>query len=109
VESLFVEAGFLVYKPHRAFSGRWNERFQGVNDHVLGLVDAVVYMTPDGIPALGTDHEVAYAKSLGKPIFHLPPVSLSALWPFSTDDRIEETIGKVSQALDVEHLPINVR
>ena len=75
VAELLVKAGYLVYRPDRAFKGNWNERMQGVNDYVLSLVDAVVYMTPEGILALGTDHEVDYARSLSKPVFHCPPTT----------------------------------
>lgn len=70
----FVEAGYLVYRPHEAFKGPWNEKMQDVNDYILERCDAFVNMTPPslGIVALGTDHEVRQAGRLGVPVFNAP-------------------------------------
>ena len=68
-----VSEGYLVYSPHTAFKGDWNEKMQPVNDYVLGLCDIVVDMSPPGIPGKGTEHELALAKSLGKEIWTIPP------------------------------------
>lgn len=77
VRDFFVEHHFLVYSPHSAFKGDWNEKMQPVNDYVLGLSDIVVNLKPDDIPGLvanGTDHEWELAKKLGKICIALPPL-----------------------------------
>lgn len=70
----FVDKGYLVYRPHEAFKGPWNEKMQTVNDYVLGHSDAFVNMTPTGydIVALGTDHETQQAVWKKVPVFHAP-------------------------------------
>lgn len=73
VARALVEAGHLVYRPDQAFKGAWVEKAQGVNDFALGLVDSVVYLTPPGVPAYGTDAEVIVAGDMGKPVYHAPP------------------------------------
>lgn len=70
-----VAAGFLVYSPHDAFKGNWDERAQVHNDSIIRVVDVVVNMRPDGIPGAGTDHELDLANSLNKPIIEAPPGS----------------------------------
>lgn len=68
-----VSEGFLVFRPFEGFKGSWNERMQSVNDYVLARCDVVIDMTPPGVVALGTQHEVALAKSMGIPILAAPP------------------------------------
>ena len=78
VRDFFVQRHFLVYSPHSAFKGDWNEKMQPVNDYVLGLCDIVVNLKPkhiDGIVAKGTDHEWELARKLGKVRIELPPLT----------------------------------
>lgn len=79
VADFFVSRHFLVYMPHQAFKGDWNEKMQPVNDYVLGLSDIVVNMKPNDIPGLvcnGTDHEWELARKLGKVLIELPPMEI---------------------------------
>lgn len=73
--------GFLVFRPHESFKGSWNEKMQGVNDCALELSDIVVSMKPDHVEALGTDHEIRLAESLGKPIVLAPPPGMTDWTP----------------------------
>lgn len=68
LEKELKKRGYLVYKPHDAFGGNWNEKAQSVNDGAIRIADILVNMTPPGVKALGTNHEVAYARRLGIPI-----------------------------------------
>lgn len=63
VSSSLVDDGYLVYRPHEAFKGRWDERAQSVNDLILRTADVILNMTPDGVPSLGTDGEIMYAQN----------------------------------------------
>lgn len=77
VRDFFVDRHFLVYCPHTAFKGDWNEKMQPVNDFVLSKSDIFVNMKPLDIPGLvcnGTDHEEDLAWKLGKIIIPIPPV-----------------------------------
>jgi hypothetical protein len=69
-----VDAGYLVYSPHDAFKGPWDERAQAHNDFIIGVVDVVVNMRPHGVPGKGTDHELELARQLGKEIVNAPPL-----------------------------------
>jgi len=68
-----VSNGYLVYSPHLAFLGNWDERAQAHNDFIVGVSDVVVCMRPFGIPGKGTDHELELARKLGKPVVYAPP------------------------------------
>lgn len=72
-----VAAGLLVYRPHEAFKGTWDERAQALNDVMVQISDVIVCMRPDGIPGQGTDHELDLAKKSGKPIVMAPPGRLT--------------------------------
>lgn len=63
VSSSLVDNGYLVYRPHEAFKGRWDERAQSVNDLILRTADVILNMTPEGVPSLGTDGEIMYAQN----------------------------------------------
>lgn len=76
VRDFFVKHHFLVYCPHTAFKGDWNEKMQPVNDYVLGLSDIFVNMTPTHIPEIvanGTKHEDELAHKLDKVVLYIPP------------------------------------
>lgn len=64
--------GVLVYLPWGGFKGQWDERAQPINDWVVRVADCIVNLNP-GVPAPGTDHEIALARELGKPVFMAPP------------------------------------
>lgn len=73
VRDWFVKNHYLVYSPHSAFKGPWNEKMQPVNDYVLGLCDIVVNLTPGYLEmGSGTAHEVELALNLGKPVLWIP-------------------------------------
>jgi hypothetical protein len=74
-----VKAGFLVYSPHRAWQGAWNENAQRINDMAIEASDVVLNLTPAGVPADGTDAEIAYADKVGTPVLAAPPGSATAL------------------------------
>lgn len=80
VKTFLVEAGHLVYLPHQAFKGAWDEKAQVVNDAALAICDVFIYLTPPGVPAFGTDAEKALAVSIGKPVLHAPPADLSEIY-----------------------------
>jgi len=91
VEAAFVQAGFLVYMPYKAWRGSWHEHAQQVNDAAIEIADIFVYLTPPGIPDEGTQEEVAYAQELAVPVFYLPP---------STTGHIEKTIESIKKTQD---------
>lgn len=91
VRDFFVDRHYLVYSPHTAFKGDWNEKMQPVNDFVLRLCDIFVDMSPEGVPGNGTDHERELAKTLGKVILHLPPTDDSR-WADEFNKNIVEMI-----------------
>jgi hypothetical protein len=68
-----VDAGWLVYRPHEAFKGAWDERAQIQNDAMIGMCDVVICLRPPGVPGKGTDHEIELASQLGKPVYYFPP------------------------------------
>lgn len=68
-----VAAGYLVYRPHEAFKGAWNENAQVVNDAILRVADAVLNLSPEGVPSEGTDAELAMCAELGKVVVDAPP------------------------------------
>lgn len=73
LNNLLVESGHLVYRPHEAMKGAWDEAMQEVNNAALRLCDVVIYMTPLGVPAYGTRDECEYAAIIGKPVLWAPP------------------------------------
>ncbi len=75
ISKLMVEAGHLVYHPHRAWKGAWDESAQAVNDAALDVCDEFVYLTPLDVPAYGTMAEKIKFQSSGKPCHHAPPGS----------------------------------
>jgi hypothetical protein len=68
-----VAMGCLVYRPHEAFKGEWDDRAQVLNDVMVQIADVVVCMRPYGIPGKGTDHELELAEKSGKPIVYASP------------------------------------
>lgn len=72
VSEILVDAGYLVYRPWAAFKGQWNEEAQAINDWVVDIAHFLVNMNP-GVPAEGTEHEVARARARGIPVIDCPP------------------------------------
>jgi hypothetical protein len=89
VSAGLVEAGYLVYRPHHAFKGPWDERAQSVNDMALRVADAVINLTPPGVPSLGTDGEVLYAASFGGIIVPAPPTE-------DYDQGVDDLVSRLS-------------
>jgi hypothetical protein len=91
LNDFLVREGFLVYRPHEAFKGPWDERAQMLNDVMVEMADIIICMRPDGVPGKGTDHELEVAGSLGKPVVWAKPgYNLNAIL---ADLRIEEYYG----------------
>lgn len=67
-----VKAGYLVYRPHEAFKGTWNNKMQGVNNYVLNLCDFILNLNP-GVPSDGTDEELIECVRLDKIVIDAPP------------------------------------
>lgn len=75
IHKRLVEAGHVVYSPHNAIKGAWDEAMQAINDTAIHVCDVLIYLTPYGIPAHGTDDEVVVARLLGKQVYHAPPTN----------------------------------
>lgn len=73
VNQLLVEAGHLVYRPHEAWKGAWDEVAQEVNDVAIRICDVMIYLTPRDVPAYGTVAEVEQAQMMGKEVLWAPP------------------------------------
>lgn len=64
-----LSADFMVYAPHLALRGPWDERGQLLNDFAVTQCDAFVWLRMDGVTATGTELEQALAVSLRIPTF----------------------------------------
>jgi len=73
ISKALVEAGHLVYHPHNAFKGAWDERAQIVNDVAIVHSDLLINLRPEGVPAYGTEAEVKMAEEYGIPVLAAPP------------------------------------
>lgn len=73
ISDALVEAGYLVYRPHEAFKGTWNNRMQNLNNTVLELSDFIINMQPEGTWSDGTDEEMIECARLGKIVIYAPP------------------------------------
>lgn len=69
MSDFLVSRGYLVYRPHEAFKGAWDDFGQYVNDEAVRRCKVFIDMTPfDGetrVPSPGTDHERREAKKYG--------------------------------------------
>jgi hypothetical protein len=90
VNDALVARNYLVYRPHEAFKGAWDERAQSVNDMVLRSADVILNLTPPGVPSLGTDAEMLYASNFDSIIIDAPPTS-------DYDSGIRELMIKIEQ------------
>lgn len=66
-----LSSDFLVYAPHRAWRGPWNEVAQRVNDAAVLSCHALVYLNVPGMIAEGTRSETELAAEHGIPTFRL--------------------------------------
>lgn len=73
IRRVLIENGYLTYAPHEAFKGTWDDKAQAVNDAAIAASDAALVLSPPGIPTIGTDDEVIYAKRVGTIVLYLPP------------------------------------
>lgn len=61
-----VATGWCVaYSPDRAIQGAWHPNLQVLNDDIIRKSDVMVVMTPERIPAEGTEDEVRRAHEWG--------------------------------------------
>lgn len=70
---LLVRNGHLVYRPHEAWKGPWDEMAQAINDMAVYICDVIVNLCPYGIPSEGTGLEMTICRHLGKPVVEAPP------------------------------------
>lgn len=96
VSSGLVDEGYLVYRPHEAFKGRWDERAQSVNDLVLRTSDVICNLTPPGVPSLGTDGEILYAQN------HANALVVPAPPTKNVGEGIKDLVQRL-QNLDIHH------
>jgi len=73
LNDFLVREGFLVYRPHEAFKGPWDERAQMLNDVMVQMADVIICMRPEGVPGKGTDHELEVAARHSKTVVDAPP------------------------------------
>lgn len=85
-----VDQGYLVFRPHEAFKGTWDERAQIFNDEIIKIADVVINMRPPGVPGKGTDHELALARDLGKTIVNAPPGTEMQRIRFQINNRLSD-------------------
>jgi hypothetical protein len=72
---------YLVYRHWGTFRGPWDPVMQAINNYAIKRSHFVVDMTPYGIPiGRGTAEELALARSLILPIFHIPPLDNMTTW-----------------------------
>jgi hypothetical protein len=74
VRLAIVATGFCaVYSPHRAIQGSWHPDLQLINNVAIRTSDVMVILTPPGVPADGTDEEMALALQHNVNIWRCPP------------------------------------
>lgn len=110
VRQSLVDAGHLCYLPWGGFKGAWDEKAQAVNDKAVEICDVFIDLTPDGIPAPGTDAERALAEMLDKKILFVPPgdwTNLSGLLAISEDPYADVDL-RTHDGNQCQH-PLNAR
>ncbi|GEM_PF-4717020 len=95
-----VEADYLVYRPHHAFKGKWDERAQSVNDTALRAADVLCNLTPPGVSSLGTDGEILYAANEGNALVVAAPP------PENFDKGMEQLLTRLAN-LDIHREIVN--
>lgn len=84
VRAELVAAGHLVYSPHRAWQGNWDENAgdvsaQYVNDAAIAITDVCFNLQPVGVSSPGTEHEMDLCQALGREVYWVPPGATGAL------------------------------
>lgn len=96
VSARLVKEGYLVYHPHNAFKGAWNNRMQKINSQVIELSDVVINLNP-GVPSDGTDEEMVQCSTINKPVIYAPPPSIEHWSPVT---KIYADLSREKQPLD---------
>lgn len=98
-----VDAGHLVYRPHEAFKGQWHESAQAVNDVALRTSDVIANLTPEGVPSLGTDDEIDYARRYNRRVVATPPPStqVDAYYARRAVRKLERAFAGEDEQLDM--------
>lgn len=65
---------FMVYRPHEGLKGKWDSKFQFINDQALVVCTFLLDMRPPESISIGTEGEIVLAKSLGVKVKATPPV-----------------------------------
>jgi hypothetical protein len=73
-----VAAGHLVYRPHEAFKGMWDDNdgdsfAQEVNNAAIRMSELVLNLTPLGVTSEGTDDELGLCAFEEIPVMFAPP------------------------------------
>lgn len=86
-----LSADFLVYAPHLAWRGPWNEGAQAVNNAAVAACDALVWLDIPGVVAAGTAAEVATAERAG--------IVTHRIWVGDTDGlaRVKATLTRADR------------
>lgn len=92
VSRVLVNAEHLVYRPHEAFKGPWNENAQAVNDMAIRIADVIVNLTPPGVPSVGTDQELIEAARYSRVVIDAPP-------PLNWSHDVDRCIGQLIRKL----------
>ena len=98
LDAALVEAGHLVYRPHKAFKGPWDENAQAVNEMAVRLVDVMFDLRPEGVPSAGTAMEVIHAVQFDTRVVEAPPPGDRARWPYAAGELIETTCSRTSRS-----------
>lgn len=73
VNDYLVERGVLVYRPHEAFKGAWDERAQSVNDAAILASELIINLMPVGVPSVGTESELWLCEHNNRTVLWCPP------------------------------------
>lgn len=89
VRTYLIDGGYLTYAPWNAIKGSWDPRAQQINYAAILHCDALLWLTPTGIPDQETQHEVKIATHAGKIVAHVLPL----IHELDLIQFLEESIG----------------
>ena len=94
VTAVLIKNGCAVYSPHKAIRGPWNEKLQDINNVAIRSSNFIVVLTPENIPAEGTNEEIRYAWAHKVETFFCPPskLGLIQLVEYINDFRIDNKL-----------------
>lgn len=97
VSTALVNAGHLVYRPHEAFKGMWDDNDgdefgQLVNDAALLASQLVIFLTPEGVPSEGCDGEREFCEQ-----HDIPMVD----WPLPSEGKIHQQLKALISTLAI--------